>query len=189
MKFSWLSNQTPGIYLKGGSSWKLSGAVCDGSLTHLPPAWAGGVVLSALQQQDQSVPLPPAVPWGYVCAANWLKQGMSCMGCSSKWRAFMLPVVSTTVWRFLIFQNIPVHNAIRTSGLVCVGEACPDIAAELLDTRLQLQKKGTFMCVMSPHFSRAMGMGAMRNPDKWLRCSGLNHDCSPGKLGWLHIPF
>lgn len=51
MKSPWLSNQTP---------WKLSGAVGDGSHTHLHTAWAGGVVLSAFQQ-DQSVPSPPAV--------------------------------------------------------------------------------------------------------------------------------
>lgn len=105
------------------------------------------------------------------------------MGCSSKRGAFMLPVVSTTVWRFLIFQNIPVQNAITMSGLICVGEMCPDLAAVLLDAKLQLGKK---RCLS---FHRATGMGAMRDPAKWLRCSGLNHGCSPGKLGWLHIPF
>lgn len=98
----------------------------------------------------------------------------------------ILPVVSTTVWRFLIFQNIPVHNAITTSGLVCVGETRPDLAAEHFDARLQLGKK-VHLCVSALH--RDMGMGSMRNPDKWLRCSGLNHYCSPRKLGWLHIPF
>lgn len=81
------------------------------------------------------------------------------MGCSSKWGAFMLPVVATTVQRFFYLPEhpsaqchyMPLHvitlqHAITTSDLVCVGEMSLDLVTELLDARLQLGKKGC-ICV------------------------------------------
>lgn len=43
-----------------------------------------------------------------------------------------------------------VHNAMTKSSLVRVGRICPALTAEAFGARLELEKRGAFLCVKSP---------------------------------------